>query len=206
VFAALADLSGAGRQVVEEIATILKEEGLLDRDKTFAGVDQILDGLEQTSGQLAASLRYPPIDISGLRKEWRALKEAVRTIPPRNRPSPDLVRRRWEELKLEAASQHRSVFELSSLMALSTLRAMPSSLLKLSRSARTATLRTGQFFAQGLLDHYQRTMKEIREVGYLTYWTREFRPYMHAAATQFSLSHRSLTERLLDRSSRRTPK
>jgi hypothetical protein len=131
-----------------------------------------------------------------------ALKEAVRTIPPRNRPSPDLVRRRWEELRQEAASQHRSVFELSSLIALSSLRIMPASLLKLSRSARTATLRTGRFFAQGLLDHYQSTMREIREKGYLTYWTREFQPYLNAAAKQFSLSHRSMTERVLDRVSR----
>ena len=203
VFAALADLSGAGRQLVDEIATSLKKEGLLDRDTKFAGVDEILDGLERTSGQLAASLRYPPLDISGLRKEWNALKQAVRTIPPRNRPSPDLVWRRWEELRLEAARQHRSVFELSSLIALSTLRTMPSGLLRLSRSARTATVRTGQFFAQGILDHYQSTMKEIREAGYLTYWTREFRPYLKAAARQFSLSHRSMTDRLLDRVSRR---
>lgn len=203
VFAALADLSGAGRQLVDEIATSLKEEGLLDRDTKFSGVDEILDALERTSGQLAASLRYPPLDIAGLRKEWMALKEAVRTIPPRNRPSPDLVRRRWEELRQEAASQHRSVFELSSLIALSSLRTMPASLLKLSRSARTATLRTGRFFAQGLLDHYQSTMREIREEGYLTYWTREFQPYLNAAAKQFSLSHRSMTERVLDRVSRR---
>jgi len=204
VFAALADLSGAGRQLVDEIATSLKKEGLLDRDTKFAGVDEMLDGLERTSGQLAASLRYPPLDISGLRKEWNALKQAVRTIPPSNRPSPDLVRRRWEELRLEAARQHRSVFEFSSLIALSTLRTMPSGLLRLSRSARTATLRTGQFFAQGILDHYQSTMKEIREAGYLTYWTREFRPYLKAAASQFSLSHRSMTDRLLDRVSRRS--
>ena len=203
VFAAVADLSGAGRQLVDEIATSLKKEGLLDRDTKFAGVDEMLDGLERTSGQLAASLRYPPLDISGLRKEWNALKQAVRTIPPSNRPSPDLVRRRWEELRLEAARQHRSVFELSSLIALSTLRTMPSGLLRLSRSARTATVRTGQFFAQGILDHYQSTMKEIREAGYLTYWTREFRPYLKAAARQFSLSHRSITDRLLDRVSRR---
>ena len=80
---------------------------------------------------------------------------------------------------------------------------MPSGLLKLSRSARTATLRTGQFFAQGILDHYQSTMKEIREVGYLTYLRREFQPYLNAAASQFSLSHRSMTDRLLDRVSRR---
>jgi hypothetical protein len=199
VFAALADLSGAGRQLVDEIATSLKKEGLLDRDTKFAGVDEILDGLERTAGQLAASLRYPPLNISGLRKEWNELKQAVRTIPPRNLPSPDLVRRRWEELRLEAASQHRSVFELSSLIALSTLRTMPSGLLKLSRSARTATLRTGQFFAQGILDHYQSTMKEIRDAGYLTYLTREFQPYLNGAAKQFSFSHRSMTDRLLDR-------
>ena len=203
VFAALADLSGAGRQLVDEIATSLKKEGLLDRDTKFAGVDEILDGLERTSGQLAASLRYPPLDISGLRKEWNALKQAVRTIPPRNQPSPDLVRRRWEELRLEATRQHRSVFELSSLIALSTLRTMPSGLLKLSRLARTATLRTGLFFAEGILDHYQSTMKEIREAGYLTYWMREFQPYLNAAARQFSLSHRSMTDQLLDRVSRR---
>jgi hypothetical protein len=134
VFAALADLSGAGRQLVDEIAASLKKEGLLDPDTKFTGVDEILDGLERTSGQLAASLRYPPLNISGLRKEWNELKQAVRTIPPRSRPSPDLVRRRWEELRREAGSHHRSVFELSSLIALSTLRTMPSGLLKLSRS------------------------------------------------------------------------
>ena len=203
VFAALADLSGAGRQLMDEIVISLKKEGLLDRDKTFAGVDEILDGLERTSGQLAESLRYPPLDVSGLRKEWSALKQAFQSIPPRNRPSPDLVRRRWAELKREAASQHRSVFELSSLVALSTLRTMPSGLLKLSRLARTATLRTGQFFAQGILDYYQSTLREIRQAGYLAYWAREFQPYLNAAAKQFSVSHQSLTERWLDRVSRR---
>jgi hypothetical protein len=46
-------------------------------------------------------------------------------------------------------------------------------------------------------------MKEIRDAGYLPYLTREFQPYLNAAAKQFSLSHRSTTDRLLDRVSRR---
>ena len=200
VFAALADLSGAGRHLIVEIAASLKAEGLLDRDNNFEGVDQILDGLERTSGRLATSLRFPPLDVQSLRKEWNALKEAAATIPPRQFPSPDLLGRRWEELKQEAAAQRRSVFELSSLIALSTLRTMPANLLKLSRSAGTATLRTGQFFAKGLLDHYEDTIREIRETGYTVYWARELRPYLRAAAMQFSASHRSLTEQLLDRS------
>jgi hypothetical protein len=204
VFAALADISGAGRHFIDEIATSLKEEGLLDADARFEGVDQILDGLERTSGQLATSLRYPPLDVQSLRKEWGALKSAAGTMSPKNLPTPDLLRQRWDELKHEAATQQRSVFQLSSLIALSTVRTMPTNLLKLSRSAGTATFRTGQFFAKGLLDHYANTIKEIREVGYVAYWTREFRPYLHAAAKQFSASHRSLTERLLDRVARRT--
>jgi hypothetical protein len=203
VLAALADISGAGRQLMDEITTALKDEGLLERSRHFENVDQVLDGLERTAGQLATSLRFPPLDVASLRKEWQALKEAASTIPPRSLPSPDFVRGQWEELKQEAAGQKRTVFELSSLIALSTIRAVPENLMWLSRCARSATRRTGQFFAAGLLDHYRTTLAEIRETGYLNYWTREFRPYLRAAAQQFSASHRSLTERLIERASRK---
>ncbi len=196
VLAALADISGAGRQLVDEISSSLKDEGLLDRNTHFENVDQLLDGLERTAGQLASSIRFPPLDIPALRKEWTALKESARSIPPRNLPSAGVVREQWEDLKQEAAREHRTVLELSSLMALSAVRAVPGNLLWLSRCARTATRRTGQLFAEGLLDHYRITLKEIRDTGYLDYWTREFRPYLRAAAGQFSPAHQSLTERL----------
>src|SRR5215471_15253450 len=196
VLAALADISGAGRQLMDEITASLKEQGLLDRNTSFESVDQILDGLGRTAGQLASSLRYPPLDVPGLRKEWSALKEAVHTLPPRSLPSPDLVRGQWEDLKEQARGQQRRVFELSSVMALATVRAMPENLIWLSRCARTAAARTRQIFAEGLLNHYRTTLNEIRETGFLPYWAREFRPYLRAAAQQFSSSHRSFTERL----------
>ena len=199
VLAALADISGAGRQLIDEISASLKDEGLLDPNTRFENVDQILDGLERTAGQLATSIRFPPLDVPGLRKEWSALKASARTIPPPSLPSPSLVREQWDDLKREAAGQGLTVLELSSLIGLSTVRAVPANLMWLSRCARTATLRTGQFFAAGLFDHYRTTLKEIRDTGYLAYWTREFRPYLRAAAMQFSLSHQSLTERLLQR-------
>jgi hypothetical protein len=199
VLAALADISGAGRQLMDEIAASLKDEGLLDRNVSFENLDQVLDGLERTAGQLASSLRFPPIDTASLRKEWIALKEAVNTIPPRSLPPPELVREQWNELKETAVAQQRSVFELSSLIALSTVRRVPERLMWLSDCARTATLGAGRFFAEGLLDHYQTTLREIQQVGYVAYWAREFRPYLRAAAQQFSSSHTSLTERLLQR-------
>ncbi len=199
VLAALADLSGGGRQLIDDIATSLQDEGLLDKNASFESVDQVLDGLEKTAGQLATSLRFPPLDIASLRKEWTSLKEAARSIPPRSLPNRKLVRDQWEELKSSAEREHRSIFELSSLIALSTIRNMPEKLIWLSSVARTATLRTGQFFGAGLLDHYKMTLAEIHRTGYLAYWTREFRPYLAAAAEQFSAAHESSTERLLKR-------
>ena len=197
ILAALADISGAGRQLVDEISSSLKDDGLLDRSARFETVDQLLDGLERTAGQLATSIRFPPLDVAGLRKEWNSLRDAARTIPQPNLPSPDFVQERWEELKQTAADQQRTVLELSSLMALSAARAVPSNLLWLSRCARTATLRTGQFFAEGLMEHYRTMLAQVRQTGYLAYWKNEFRPYLRAAAEQFARAHQSSTERLL---------
>jgi hypothetical protein len=105
----------------------------------------------------------------------------------------------WSQLKTEAARQNRSVFETSSLMAVSAVRALPSGVRWLSASARAGAARTGQVFAAALLDHYRQTLTERQEIGYLAYAGRQFRPYVRAAVDQFSPERRTLTQRLLEK-------
>ena len=105
------------------------------------------------------------------------------------------------ELTSEAARQQRSVWELSSLMALGAVTRLPENLRWLGKSAALATRRTGEIFAGALLGHYRDALKEIHETGYLKYLVREYRPYLRAAVLQFSPKHVSLTERVLRRSS-----
>jgi len=114
VMAALADLSGAGRGLISEISEALQQEGLLETDSHFETIDQMLDGLERSAGRVAQALNTPPLDVASLRREWAALREEARGIPPRDLPSVDLVRRNWEALKREAAAQDRPVFLVSS--------------------------------------------------------------------------------------------
>jgi hypothetical protein len=197
IMAALADISGAGRQIVQEIADALKEEGLLAREGGFENIDQLLDGLEQTAAQVADVVNAPPLNVAGLRKEWKAFRRSAAKIPPRNLPSAQLIRRHWEDLKQTAAAQNRSVFELSSVMAIAAVSRAPESLLRLARAANRAVWRTGQLFAAGWFTHYSETLREIGERGYAAYWAEEFRPYLRAAAEQFSPKHRSLTARWL---------
>src|SRR5437016_5845434 len=63
VLAALADASGGGRSLIQEISQALKDEQLLDENTRFETMEQVLDGLEQTSGHLATALNLPPVNV-----------------------------------------------------------------------------------------------------------------------------------------------
>jgi hypothetical protein len=55
-----------------------------------------------------------------------------------------------------------------------------------------------------LLDHYRKSLAEIRDAGYFRYWLREFQPYLKGAVGQFSSKRVSTTERLLRRRGKRS--
>jgi hypothetical protein len=199
VLAALADVCGMGRHLIPEIADALKTEGLLEKDAQFTSVDQILDGLERTSSRLAATINTPPLDVKGLRTEWAAIRDDARGLQPAGLPSRETIGHVWTQLKTEAARQDRSIFETSSMMAVSAARAVPDSVRWLSASARAGATRTGHVFGAALLDHYRQTLDEIRQVGYAAYAGRQLGPYVRAAVNQFSPRRRTLTQRLIDR-------
>jgi hypothetical protein len=199
ILAALADLCGSGRVLIPEIADALKAQGLLEKDTRFDSVDQMLDGLERTSSRLADTINTPPLDVAGLRQEWEAIRAEMRGLAPGRLPSRDTVSALWGQLKAEAVRQDRSIFETSSLIAMSAVRALPGGVRWLSLTARIGASRTGQIVLATLLDHYRQTLTEMQQVGYLTYGSRQFRPYVRAAASQFSPQRQTLTSHLLDK-------
>ena len=199
VLAALADASGGGRYLIREISGALKKEGLLDPNTDFATVDQMLDGLEASAGRIASTINTPPLDVKALRQEWNAIKRDLLRIPPKNLPSFDTLRDLWTEIGNEARLQNRTVFEMSSVMALSAIVAIPRKARWLSASARLAVGKTSSVVAGVLLDHYRSTLKQIRETGYVRHAVHQFRPYLYGAAMQFSPKRRTLTEHLLQK-------
>jgi len=205
VLAALADVTGGGQRLMREFAGALKEEGLLEADVRFETMDQVLGGLEKTSAHLALTLNMPPMDVPGLRLEWETLKSELKSIPPNRIPALERLERTWEALRVSAQTQNRTVFALSSLMAISTLSHVPANLLWLSKATRSAARRTGGIVGGALLDHYSTSLEEISRAGFAGYWKQEFRPYLRAAAVQFAPEHGSLTERLFQRRTAREP-
>jgi hypothetical protein len=199
VLAALADVCGMGRHLIPEIADALKAQGLLEREAEFTSVDEMLDGLERTSSRVASTINTPPLDVAGLRKEWAGIRDAARGLQPSSLPSADTLTGLWSQLKSESAKQNRTVFETSSMMAVSAVRSVPEGFKWLSASTRVGAKRTGQVFAATLLDHYRQTLGEIQQTGYATYAIQQLRPYVSAAANQFSPKRQTFTEQLVNK-------
>jgi hypothetical protein len=199
VLAALADLCGMGRHMIPEISDALKAQGLLEKSSEFTTIDQMLDGLERTSSRLAATINTPPLDVAGLRKEWEAIRKDAGRLPLASLPSRAAISEMWTELKAESARQDRSIFETSSVMAVSAARTLPGGVRWLSASAQAGAARAGHVFAAALLDHYRHTLSEMQKAGYLAYVGRQLRPYVRAATEQFSPQRRTLTQKLIEK-------
>ena len=203
VLAALADLSGIGRHLIPEIGDALKAEGLLDKDADFSSVDQVLDGLEKTSTRLASTVNTPPLDVASLRLEWNALREEARSLAPADLPSSESIGHLWTQLKNEASAQDRTVFEMSSMLAVSAAGKLPAGVRWLSASSKTAASRTSGIIGSALLEYYARTLADVRQIGFITFTGRQLRPYVQAAIAQFSPKRPTLTQRLIERWNKR---
>jgi len=203
VLAVLADVSGAGRHLLADITGALKEEGLMENNAEVGRVDQMLNALEQSAGRAANTINVPPLDVADLRKEWDAFKLELAQLPPKKIPALALVRGTWDQIIGEAQRQGRSVFEMSTVMAISTVGTLPEKVYWLSQAAKVAGQRTGYILAGPLLSHYRETLTRIRKAGFTRYWISQFRPYLRSAAAQFIPDRDSWTERVLRNSSKK---
>jgi hypothetical protein len=199
VLAALADVAGFGRQLIPEIAESLKKEGLLAPDESFATMDQLLSGLERSSGQLAETVNTPPLDVAGLRSEWRKFLGEVRQLPTPQLPSASTVTRLWQDLRTTAEKEQRTVFEVSSLLAVAAVSQLPERARVLSKSAGVVLRHGGAAVSNALLEHYRESLLELRKLGFLDYGVQQLKPYTQAALGAFPPKRETLTGKLLDR-------
>jgi hypothetical protein len=197
VLAALGDATRVGKTLIGEIGRALKEERLLDPNTRFETMGQLLDGLERTSTHLAMTVNMRPLDVPGLRREWKLLRGNLATLPPGHLPAADDLMRAWSRIQTASSNLRQSVFGVSSAMAVSALSSVPSHVQRLSLSVAVAARTTGAVVGGALLEHYAASSKEIAATGFSTYCAVHSRPYLLGALGNFYFPKRSFTERLL---------
>ncbi len=196
VLAALADLSGAGAHIVREIGESLKKEGLLAPDASPTSMEEMLAGLEGAAGKTAEAINTPPLDVAELRREWLSIRRLWFGLPAQKLIPAARIESIWARLKTTASAERRSVVHLSSLLAFSTLTRLPGGFVWFGRSTKVAATSAAGMFTEQILDHYSTTLDSIAQQGFGPWWAAEFRPYLAAAASQFSPKRRAWSEQV----------
>lgn len=179
VLAAVSDVTRGTRVYLDELQSELARQGVVPEGTRAGSVGELLDVLEGVSSRLTDSIETPPLNADDLRASYEAIKAEV--------PGFDAAEGEatWDALKRIAEREQRSVFEVSTAVALTT------------RGAVASVSVAADMLYENVFDHYRGALAEIHENGYWQTVSDAAEPYLAAARGQFDAARESTTERLL---------
>ena len=183
LLAGASDLVGGTKVYLRTLVTELKDAGVLAEYAEVASFEELLTGLEGTSGVLADTVDVPPLNVSSVRASWQELKRQAADLP-----DADSLERIFAELQLAARQEDRSILEISSIVALGAVR---------------TGVKLGNVH---VFDYYRSALRMIVEEGLLSFLQRTSTPYLTRAGAHFDPASSTYSERLLRRwADRRSP-
>ncbi len=174
VLAAAADLTGGTHAYLEALVAELKGAGLLGQDARVGSTGELLEVFEQTAARMADLVDVPPLNISAMKASLLALKTNAASLP-----DPKRLAAIYNELKVVARQEGRSLGNVSGIVALSAAR---------------AGVELGQVH---IFDFYRASLHMLKQEGIAVYTLRVARPYLRAAIGHFNNQRSTRTERLL---------
>ena len=181
LLAAASDVTRGSRVYLRELVEELKAARIVAEELDVGSVDELLAVLEGTSGRTARLIDLPPLELEELRTSLAELRAGASELPSQH----DLARV-YRGLRLEAASEDRSLLEVSSGIGLAFL-------LSAKNVSRTH-----------LVAPYREDWEPLREEGFGAYARRVGRPYAEAVTGHFDSDRETYTQWLLTRNDRGT--
>lgn len=176
LLAAASDLTRGSRVYLNALTQELKAAGVVSEDLDAGSVDELLAVLERTSGDTARLIDIPPLELEGMRASLRELRSHADSLP-----SAEELAALYAGLRRTAASEDRSLLEVSSGVGLAFLSA--------ARKVSDAHI----------VVPYREDWQPVRDEGFAAYYQRVSEPYRRAIGRHFADDHPSRTERLLER-------
>lgn len=173
LLAGAADVMNGSRVFLRALEDELAAAGILNADTHFGSVDQLIGALEGTTGTTARAIDLPPIELSEMKRSLGELRSSVTSLP-----TPNELMQLFNGLVVTAATEQRSLLEVSSGVGLAFL-----------MSARNVG-------RDHLVTPYQEDWAPLRDEGFGSYAGRVARPYREAVTSHFDRDRVTVTERL----------
>lgn len=190
LLAAFSDVAYGSKAYLQELATELKREGVIDENSTIDRVDDLLAALGDTARTAATAFDVPPLSLDGVKKTIDDTREAVATIDPASVLPQAEIARLWDEMKTTAVREGVNPLAVSSAMTLYSLEKIG----QFGRGALSTVRAVSTLVDRHVIDHYRRALGSIGERGIYRTVAETSQPYIEAVWSNFSSSKVTVTE------------
>ena len=193
VLAIVSDVAHGSTYYLNELATELKSQGVINEDSTIGSTADLLASIGSASASTADQFATPPIDLKGLADTIRQTQEQLSGIDPTKLIPQSEIKSLWADMSELATKEHVSLFQLSSAVTMYSLKQVST-----ATQGTLATIRvTGNVLDEHFFDHYRTAIGTIADEGIYSVLSKTSQPYLDAVWFNFSSDRSTITEDLI---------
>jgi len=190
LMAVVSDVAYGARAYTRELATELKEKGLIDEKSTINSVDDLLGAIQAATGEAAGLFDTPPLSVKDLRATLEATRAAldgadITSVIPENE-----LEALWSEMKQVAGEENVGLLGVSGAVTMLTLQKIST----VGQGALTGVQVVGGLLNRKVISHYIESMVTIRKHGFYRSLRDTSEPYIEAVWSNFSIDRETWTE------------
>ncbi len=194
MLAIVSDVAYGSKSYVQELAGELRSKGLIDENSTIEHVDDILEAVQNATGEAAGMFDTPPLSVEQLKESLNKTRAAITSADYTAVLPESEVANYWNEMKEIAKRDNVSLLGVSSAMTMHSLGKVQT----VASGALTGVEVAGGMFNKIVIGHYADALQALRRDGFYETVSESYAPYVDAVWTNFGADRETITEQVLD--------
>jgi len=192
VLAVLSDVAGQSRGFLQEVEQQLKEDGVIEKSRTLANLEDLARALAEFSGSMTNFMDTPPLSAAEFKNSMNHIKQVAQDVQVGNVIPTAEVKGLWDDLVSAARKEGIPVLTFATAMTTSLAGRVGA----LAQTATTGVSVGTRLFNENILGYYAETLKAMHMQGYWAYVGQSTKPYLAALSHHMDPKQKTWTEKL----------
>jgi hypothetical protein len=193
LLAIVSDVAYGSSNYVQELATELREQGLIDDTSTIHHVDDVLTAIQDSSGNAASLFDTPPLSVDQLRATLEKTRASLTEVDYAAILPESELRQYWHEMQEISVNNGVSLLGVSGALAINTLGKLETAAKGTFAGVRVA----GGLLNRHVIGHYTDSLQLIQDKGLFESLRETSGPYISAVWNNFANDKPTWTEELV---------
>lgn len=194
ILAIVSDAAYGTKTYLNELATELQKQGIIDDSSTIHKVDDLFEAVKKASGRAASNFDTPPLSLDELRSSFEQTRKALNEVDPTLLIPEAEIGRFWNDMKQLAVQEDISLLGVSGAVAMQAVE----SIKNVTHGSLTGLFVAGKIVNRNIFGHYASALSKIHRQGLWGSVKETYGPYVDLAWGNFTSARRTWTEQILN--------